>query len=164
MELCFEDECSIDLQLDYVAKAKEVIEAVLDFEAIPYEVEVELLLTDNQEIQVYNKEHRGIDKPTDVLSFPMLEFSEIGNYEFLEEAEHFFNPDNGFLPLGTMIISKEKVQAQAKEYEHAIEREYAFLIVHSMLHLLGYDHINEDERLQMEERQKSILDNLGITR
>jgi len=164
MELYFEDECSIDLQLDYVAKAKEVIEAVLDFAAIPYEVEVELLLTDNQEIQVYNKEHRGIDKPTDVLSFPMLEFSEIGNYDFLEEAEHFFNPDNGFLPLGTMIISKEKVQAQAKEYEHAIEREYAFLIVHSMLHLLGYDHINEDERLQMEERQKSILDNLGITR
>ena len=164
MELYFEDECSIDLQLNYIQKAKEVIEAVLRLEGVPYEVEIELLLTDNSSIRVYNKEHRDIDTPTDVLSFPMIEFVEIGQYDFLEKNDSWFNPENGFLPLGTIILSKEKVISQSKEYEHSIEREYAFLIAHSMLHLLGYDHIDNDERLRMEKRQREILDSLGITR
>jgi metalloprotein, YbeY/UPF0054 family len=164
MELLFEDEYDLDLELDYVEEAKKVIEAVLQSEEVPYEVEVELLLTNNANIQLYNKEHRGIDTPTDVLSFPMIEFPKIGAFDFLEENDYFFNPDTGLLPLGTILISKEKVVTQASEYQHSIQREYAFLIAHSMLHLLGYDHMDKESCEQMEERQKMILDSIGITR
>ena len=123
-----------------------------------------LLLTMNKEIQEMNAEFRHIDRATDVLSFPMIDYEKAGEFAFLEEDDSYFNCDTGELMLGDIVISKEKVIAQAEEYGHTIKREYAFLIAHSMLHLLGYDHMEEQERLEMERKQKEILEQLGITR
>ena len=164
MRIYLEDEGELDLPLNYLELANEVGEAVLDHEKCPYEAQVELLLTMDNEIHAINKEFREIDRATDVLSFPMIEYDEAGKFDFLEEAEDCFDPDSGELMLGNIVISKEKVISQAEEYGHSIKREYAFLIAHSMLHLLGYDHIEADERVIMEEKQRVILEELGITR
>ena len=118
----------------------------------------------NDEIQEMNRNFRSIDRSTDVLSFPMIDYEEAGNFDFLEDVMDAFHPDSGELMLGDIVISKEKVIAQAEEYGHSIEREYAFLIAHSMLHLFGYDHMEEDERIIMEQKQKEILKNLQILR
>ena len=164
MRIFLEDESDIDLGLDYQAVAEEVSEAVLDYEGCPYESQIELLLTTNDEIHNINKEFREIDRATDVLSFPMIDFETPGDFDFLEEDETSFDPETGELMLGNIVISKEKVIEQAEEYGHSLKREYAFLIAHSMLHLLGYDHMVDDERIVMENKQKEILNNLGITR
>lgn len=164
MRIYLEDEGSLDLALDYLALTDKVAEAVLDLEACPYESQVELLLTMNDEIHEMNQEFRGIDRATDVLSFPMIDYEEAGNFDFLEQAADCFDPETGELMLGNIVISKEKVVEQAEEYGHSIEREFAFLVAHSMLHLLGYDHMEEEERNVMEEKQRQVLDGLGITR
>lgn len=164
MRIYLEDEGSLDLDLDYLALTDKVAEAVLDMEECPYESQVELLLTMNDEIHEMNQEFRGIDRATDVLSFPMIDYEEAGNFEFLENATGYFDPETGELMLGNIVISKEKVVEQAQEYGHSVEREFAFLVAHSMLHLLGYDHIEEEERKIMEEKQRQVLDGLGITR
>ena len=137
---------------------------MLDYEECPYEAEVSLLLTMNDEIQKMNAEFREIDRATDVLSFPMVDYEKAGEFDFLEEADEYFHPESGELMLGDIVISKEKVIAQAEEYGHSEKREYAFLIAHSMLHLLGYDHMEEEERLCMEAKQKDILNGLNIIR
>ena len=164
MTLFFEEEGDLSLPLSCEELASKVIEASLDYVECPYDVEVNLLLTMNQEIHQMNMEFRQIDRPTDVLSFPMVDYEEAGNFDFLEEADEYFHPESGELMLGDIVISKEKVIAQAEEYGHSIEREYAFLIAHSMLHLFGYDHMEEEERIEMEAKQKDILDNLKILR
>lgn len=164
MTVYFEEEGELKLELDCKEIANTVVEGVLDYENCPYESEVNLLLTMNKEIQEMNAEFRQIDKATDVLSFPMIDFETIGDFDFLEEDDSYFNCDTGEMMLGDIVISKEKVIAQAEEYGHTIKREYAFLIAHSMLHLLGYDHMEEQERLEMEKKQKEILEQLGITR
>lgn len=164
MTVYFEEEGELKLELDCKEIANTVVEGVLDYENCPYEAEVNLLLTMNKEIQEMNAEFRQIDKATDVLSFPMIDFETIGEFDFLEEDDSYFNCDTGEMMLGDIVISKEKVIAQAEEYGHTIKREYAFLIAHSMLHLLGYDHMEEQERLEMEKKQKEILEQLGITR
>lgn len=164
MTVYFEEEGELKLELDCKNIANTVVEGVLDYENCPYEAEVNLLLTMNKEIQEMNAEFRQIDKATDVLSFPMIDFETIGDFDFLEEDDSYFNCDTGEMMLGDIVISKEKVIAQAEEYGHTIKREYAFLIAHSMLHLLGYDHMEEQERLEMEKKQKEILEQLGITR
>ena len=99
-----------------------------------------------------------------VLSFPMVDYEEAGNFDFLEEADEYFHPESGELMLGDIVISKEKDFSQAEEYGHSIEREYAFLIAHSMLHLFGFDHMEEEERIEMEKKQKAILEQLKILR
>ena len=164
MTLFFEEEGELTLPLPCEELASKVIEASLDYVECPYDVEVNLLLTMNQEIHQMNMDFRQIDRPTDVLSFPMVDYEEAGNFDFLEEADEYFHPESGELMLGDIVISKEKVIAQAEEYGHSIEREYAFLIAHSMLHLFGYDHMEEEERIEMEAKQKDILENLNILR
>lgn len=164
MRIYLENEEGPELSLDYMGIARLVTEGVLDYENCPYESQVELLLTDNEEIQRINNEFRGIDRPTDVLSFPMIEYSKPSDFSTLEDDDSNFDPETGELILGNIVISKEKVLSQAEEYGHSVKREYAFLIAHSMLHLLGYDHMEEDERLIMEEKQRNILDKLGIER
>lgn len=164
MTIYFEEEGELKLDLECETLAETVVEGVLDYEKCPYEVEVNLLLTMNKEIQEMNAEFRHIDRATDVLSFPMIDYEKAGEFAFLEEDDSYFNCDTGELMLGDIVISKEKVIAQAEEYGHTIKREYAFLIAHSMLHLLGYDHMEEQERLEMERKQKEILEQLGITR
>jgi len=164
MTLIFEEEGDLKLDLPCEELATKVIEAALDYEECPYEVEVNLLLTMNNEIQEMNQNFRQIDRPTDVLSFPMIDYEEAGNFDFLEDVMDAFHPESGELMLGDIVISKEKVISQAEEYGHSVEREYAFLIVHSMLHLFGYDHIEEDERMVMEAKQKEIMEQLKILR
>lgn len=164
MRIFLENEGDLDLSLNYLELAEEVAEAVLDYEQCPYESQIELLLTDNEEIQRINQEFREIDRPTDVLSFPMVDFETPAEYDFLEDDDSCFDPETGELMLGNIVISKEKVISQAEEYGHSVKREYAFLIAHSMLHLLGYDHMEEEERAVMEGKQREILKQLGIER
>ena len=164
MTLIFEEEGELKLDLPCEELATKVIEAALDYEECPYEVEVNLLLTMNDEIQEMNQNFRQIDRATDVLSFPMIDYEEAGNFDFLEDVMDAFHPEFGELMLGDIVISKEKVISQAEEYGHSIEREYAFLIAHSMLHLFGYDHMEEEERIVMESKQKEILEQLQILR
>ena len=150
---------------DYETVIKNVIEAALDYEKCPYEVQVYVLLTDNEEIHQINREHRQIDRPTDVLSFPMLSYATPGDFSFLEEEnDDDFNPDTGEAILGDIIISVDKVKEQAESFGHSEEREFAFLIVHSMLHLFGYDHMEPDEAAVMEAKQRQILEEMNITR
>ena len=138
---------------------------VLDMEQCPYEACVNLLVTDNEGIREFNKQHRDIDKPTDVLSFPNVYFEIPGDFSYADEAEFdCFDPDSGELILGDIIISAEKVRIQAESYGHSEKREFAFLVAHSMLHLCGYDHMTEAEAAIMEHKQDEALNALGITR
>lgn len=146
--------------------AQLVVDAVLDYEECPYEAEVNLLLTDNENICEMNRNFRQIDRPTDVLSFPMQEFETPGDFSIFEneDAEDAFNPETGELMLGDIVISGEKVLEQAEAYGHTTRREFAFLVAHSMLHLFGYDHMEDEERLVMEQKQREILEQIKITR
>mgnify|MGYP000354497026 CR=1 FL=1 len=165
MTLYFEEEGGIKLPLECETLAKKVVEEALDYVNCPYEAQVNLLLTENEQIHEMNREFRGIDRATDVLSFPMLSYETPGDFSFLsDENEDDFNPDTGEVMLGDIIISVDKVKEQALEYGHSEKREFAFLITHSMLHLFGYDHMEADEAAIMEEHQRKILDALGITR
>lgn len=136
----------------------EAIDKSLDFLEFDYDVDVTITTTTNDEIQLINKDHRHIDKATDVLSFPMIEWPTPCDYDYLE-ANMFtnINPDTECVVLGDIVLSMDKVKSQALEYGHSIEREYVFLIVHSMLHLFGYDHMVESEEQQMINMQKNIL-------
>ncbi len=122
-------------------------------------------LTDNDGIHEINKMYRQIDRPTDVLSFPMLSYEAPGDFSKLEDDyDDNFNPDTGEIMLGDIVISVDKVLEQAESYGHTPRREYAFLIVHSMLHLFGYDHMTPEEAVQMEAKQRQILEEMNITR
>lgn len=160
----YEEEGGIRLPFDPEPVARTVIEEALEYEGCPFEAEVNLLLTTDEEIHAMNREFRQIDAPTDVLSFPMLEYQVPGDFSGFEEAEDAFNPESGELLLGDIVISKDKVLRQAEEYGHSPKREFAFLIAHSMLHLFGYDHMEEDEHLVMEQKQREILEHVGILR
>ena len=131
----------------------------------PYECEVSVTLTDNEGIHEINMSERSIDSPTDVLSFPMLDFDSPGDLSYVEKyPQDYFNPESGELLLGDIVISLEKVASQAEEYGHSQKREIAFLVAHSCLHLFGYDHIDDREREEMEELQNNILNMKGYTR
>ena len=165
MTITIENEASKKLPFDYKALIERVVMGCMDYEKCPYEAEVNVLLTNNEEIHKINKEYRGIDRPTDVLSFPMIEYEEPGDFSVIdEESAEAFNPESGELMLGDIVISKEKVLSQAEEYGHLPKREYAFLIAHSMLHLFGYDHMVDEERVVMEAKQKEIMEKVGIFR
>lgn len=164
MTIEFEKEYDKDLGINYEEIADKVINAALDYEECPYEAEVSLTLVDNNRIHDINKEFRDIDRPTDVLSFPMVEYDDAGEFAFLEDEDDCFNPETGELMLGDIIISLDKVEEQSIAYGHSFTREYAFLIAHSMLHLMGYDHMTDDDASIMEAKQRAILDNLNITR
>lgn len=139
-----------------------VIPSALAYEGVSVPCEVDVLLTDDAGIQGINLEQRGVDAPTDVLSFPMFEFLP-GEPPAEGTAER--DPDTGLLPLGDMVLSVERAEAQAEEYGHSVERELCYLAVHSVLHLLGYDHMDEGpQKAQMRAREEEILNGLGITR
>ena len=142
-----------------------VMEEVLESEGCPYEAQVNLLVTDNEGIRNYNREHRNIDQPTDVLSFPMIPFEKEADFSIVEEDEaEYFDPESGELILGDIIISADKVTEQALKYGHCEKREFAFLTAHSLLHLCGYDHMEEEEAKVMEQKQEAVLLKLGILR
>lgn len=164
MSLFIEEEGNGRLPFDTEEVARRVIEAALECEECPYEAEVNLLLTSDEEIREMNRTYRQIDRATDVLSFPMVEYDSPGDFSGLEERTDIFHPETGELVLGDIVISKDRVLAQAEEYGHTPLREYAFLIAHSMLHLFGYDHMEEGEREAMEERQRVIMEKINILR
>lgn len=165
MTFCVENEIDAELPFDIEKIVKMVIEATLDTEKCPYEVEINVLLTDNNGIQEFNREYRGIDRETDVLSFPNVDYNEPANYENVEQEQaDYFNPDSQELMLGDIIISVDRVYEQAEQYGHSVLREFSFLVAHSMLHLLGYDHMVPEEAAVMEEKQEAILKILKITR
>lgn len=165
MSLFIEEEGEIRLPFDIKETAESVVSAALEVEQCPYEAEVNLLLTTDEEIHRMNLEFRQIDRPTDVLSFPMIEYGRPGDFSGIdEERDDIFNPESGELLLGDIVISKNKVLSQAEQYGHEPKREYAFLIAHSMLHLFGYDHMEEEERYMMEERQRIIMQKVNILR
>lgn len=142
-----------------------VAEAVLDQEGCPYEIQVSLILTDDEQIRIMNRESRGIDKSTDVLSFPNIEFNVPSNFEMVEEHEaDYIDPETREVILGDIIISVDKVKSQARDYGHSEKREFAFLVAHSMYHLCGYDHMTEEDEKVMFEKQELLLTYLGITR
>lgn len=137
---------------------KKCAEAVLSYEECDFDAEISVTIVDEGEIKNLNREYRGKDSVTDVLSFPMMEFE----YEMIFD-ECDFDGDN--VVLGDIVICAKRAKQQAEEFGHSVEREFAFLTVHSMLHLLGYDHEHsEDMEQEMFKRQEEILDKMGITR
>lgn len=165
MTFCVENETNQELPFDVDDIVNKVIERALEQEECPYEACVSVTLTDNEGIHAMNKEFRDIDRPTDVLSFPNVDYEAPADFSGIEDyIEDYFDPETGELCLGDIVVSIDKVYEQAQEYGHAPLREFAFLIAHSMLHLLGYDHMNADEAKIMETKQEEILTSLGITR
>ena len=136
------------------------IETTLAAENITVPCEINVMVTDDKGIHSINLASRQIDRPTDVLSFPMFEL-EPGEHPDAEDAD----PATGLIPLGDMVISLERATAQAEEYGHSVQRELSYLTVHSVLHLLGYDHMDEGPmKAQMRAREEEILGQLGIGR
>ena len=138
------------------------IKAALAAEGVTVPCEINILVTDDQGIRVINQTTRGIDKETDVLSFPMFQF-EPGR--FPEDVSELMDPPTGLLPLGDMAISLERAKDQAKRFGNSLKREVGYLTIHSILHLLGYDHLDEGEqKRQMRIREEIIAEELGLLR
>ena len=144
------------------ALLRKVIPAALEAEGVAVPCAVEVLLTDDEGIREINREQRDVDRATDVLSVPMFELTP-GAPPAPGRAD--LDPDSGLLPLGDMVLSVERAAAQGEEYGHGVQREMAYLCVHSVLHLLGYDHMDDGpQKAQMRAREENILGKLGITR
>ena len=142
------------------ALIRKTIRAALEAEGVTVPCEVDVMLTDDAGIHAVNLEMRGVDRPTDVLSFPAFDLRP-GEVPAEEDAD----PATGLVPLGDMCLSMERVKAQAAEYGHSNRRELAYLVTHSVLHLLGYDHLDEgEEKALMRAHEDVIMDKLGITR
>ena len=150
MAIHIEYETELPLGIDAAPIIEKVIDMALEIHECPYAAEVNVILTDNASIAAINEEYRNLAKPTDVLSFPMIAYDTPGDFSIVEEMaeEDCFDP----------------VIEQAEAYGHSRERELGFLTAHSMLHLFGYDHMEEDERIDMEEKQEAILARLGLYR
>lgn len=165
MTIYLENETEVQFDFDLNKTAESVVEKVLETENCPYEATVNILLTDNGGIRQFNRDFREIDSPTDVLSFPNIAYESPADFRHVEDmAADCFEPDTGELMLGDIIISVDRVKEQATAYGHSERREYAFLIAHSMLHLLGYDHMTKEEAAVMEDKQEKALQALHITR
>lgn len=164
MTVVVENESGQEFDFPYVQLAEDVVNAAMDAEDFPYEAEVNVLLVNREEIHRINLEQRQIDAPTDVLSFPLIAYPAAGDFSKVEEDSDNFNPDTGEALLGDIILCVDKIKEQAAEYGHSERREYAFLILHSMLHLFGYDHMTEQEAAIMEQKQRNILEDMQIFR
>ncbi len=165
MTITIENETEYKADFNLEDEIKRTVIACRDYLSLDDEIEVSVLLTDNESIHELNRENRGIDRPTDVLSFPLLTFEKAGDPDTIKDEEcDIFNPDTGDMMLGDIVISVDKVREQAKEYGHSEKRELLFLVAHSMLHLYGFDHMEDDEREEMERMQREILDSIGVSR
>ena len=139
------------------------IQGTLKAEGVTVPCEINVLITDDAGIRTVNRESRNVDSPTDVLSFPMFTFTP---GKLPEDFSEYLDPETGLCPLGDMCISLERAQAQAAEFGHSLRREVGYLTIHSMLHLLGYDHLDEGpQKRQMREREERIASSIpGMTR
>lgn len=143
-----------------------IIEYALEEEEVNIDTEVSVIFIDNDEIKKINKEQRNIDNVTDVLSFPMLEYPRGKVYKEVYKDNNFAVADlnEGKLVLGDIVLSLEKAKEQSEEYGHSLLREVCYLTIHSVLHLLGYDHMEEEEKSIMRKREEEILERFNITR
>lgn len=165
MTFYVENETERDFGFEIEPVIEDVVKMALKLEKCPYEAEVNVLITSKEQIRIYNKEYRGIDKETDVLSFPGVSYDAPADFSIAAaNTNDYFNPDTEELMLGDIILCADKVFEQAEEFGHSVLREFSFLIAHSMLHLLGYDHIEPDDEEQMLTRQRLIMEALHITR
>ncbi len=164
MRLFLDNDTDVIMNFDYEDTARAVIEEALKMLDCPLDLEVSILLTDNETIRIYNRDTRDIDSPTDVLSYPGLEYDRPGAFSTEGVLADCTDPETGLINLGEMIISLDKVVSQAVQYGHSKKREFAFLVAHSILHLCGFDHETEEEAKEMFGLQDEILDHLGITR
>lgn len=166
MTFYVENETEEILPFDAEDLIKTLTLAVMNKLDNPYEdYSLNVTFTDDKEIREINKEYRDMDKSTDVLSFPAIDFEVPGDFSFIAEDDaDYFDMDTDELILGDIMISLEHAHAQAEEYGHSFRREIAFLITHSLLHLSGFDHMTDEERTEMEALQDEILNTLGITR
>ena len=154
-------ELELEEEITFAPLLEKVISFALDAEGVKTPCEVDVLITDDENIHQINLEQRDIDRATDVLSFPMFEY--VPGEPPIDDSDA--DPATGLTPLGDMVISLERCRAQAKEFGHSEERELCYLAVHSTLHLLGYDHMDEGpQKAQMRGREEAILNALGITR
>lgn len=138
------------------------IRAVLLLEQVPFRCKVSVTVTDNETIRAINREHRGIDAATDVLSFPLLDWHD-GKGAL--PARWDYDPDSHCVELGDVVLSYERAAAQAEQFGHSVERECGYLTVHSALHLLGYDHVDDAARRRnMRRREEAVMTALGLPR
>ncbi|MEE3467293.1 MAG: rRNA maturation RNase YbeY [Eubacterium sp.] len=165
MSLFYENTTEVSFVFDEETLIHKLLTHTMSDLKCPYEVSVDVTVVDEDEIQRLNREFREMDRVTDVLSFPMNEFDAEGCFEGEAfEASMEVDPETEELLLGDVILCAQKVKSQADEYGHSEEREFAFLVVHSLLHLCGYDHIDDADRQRMEAKQSEILDELNINR
>ena len=156
----------IEVNEELVNIINEVCEKALRAEEVNIPYQISLLFVDNEEIRDINRETRGIDKATDVLSFPMLNYPKDKVFKEVYKDTKFneIYLDGDELVLGDMVLSLERAKEQSIEYNHSFNREVCYLVVHSILHLLGYDHMEDEEKKRMRKREEEILGNLNITR
>ena len=165
MSIFIENELETDIPEDYKIIVEDIVEASIEYLECPYECEVNIIFTDNDGIREINNLHRGIDAPTDVLSFPMCQFGSTIDYDSLDASPlEYFNQDTGELMLGDIILNIDRINSQAEEYGHSFKRELSYMVVHSFYHLMGYDHMEEDEKKVMRQKEEFILDKLQILR
>lgn len=165
MILDFTNEKELAIPENFEQTAEKIADAVLRSEKCPYTAEVSLTIVDDEEIREMNRSYREIDRVTDVLSFPMIDFGTPADFSILSEGDpEQFDPDTGALTLGDVVISSPQAFRQAEAYGHSALREFSFLFAHSMYHLIGYDHMTPEEAAVMEKKQSALLDSLGITR
>jgi len=156
----------LEVTEDLINKITEVSKFALKEEGVTEEYQISLLFVDNEEIRQINKETRNIDRETDVLSFPMLDFENGKVYKDMYIGFEFDETykDGNELVLGDMVLSLEKAKEQSIEFEHSYEREVCYLVIHSILHLLGYDHMIEEDKVKMRSREEEILKKFNIER
>lgn len=159
----------INIRDDIYDILEQAVKLAVEMEKLKSNVEVSIILIDNQQIRELNRDFRGVDKETDVLSFPAIEYeysdTDEQNWDdMMDQLTEDTNFDSGDLILGDIAISVEKAAQQAEEYGHSFYREVAFLAVHGMFHLLGYDHENEDDARIMRRKEEAVLSALGLTR
>ena len=156
----------IEVTEEFINIINEVCDYTLKEEGVTIQYQISLLFVDNKEIREINRDNRGIDNATDVLSFPMLEYPKNKVFKDVYKDNKFSEVylDGDELVLGDMVLSLERAKEQSIEYNHSFNREVCYLVVHSILHLLGYDHMEDEEKKVMRKREEEILGKLNITR
>ena len=165
MTIYLEDMGEVNFPFEPEEQIEKLAAFVTDFVKCPYEPEISVTLVTKEEIHELNRTHRNVDRPTDVLSFPMMEYDAPADFSGEKFCKTLtVSPESEEMMLGDIVLCSEVVCEQAEEYGHSLLREFSFLVVHSLLHLFGYDHMEEDEAKVMEAKQEQVLASLGITR
>lgn len=156
---------AFEFNIEFEMLIIKAVDTALRFEEFNYNYEISVVITDNAGIRILNNQYRNIDRETDVLSFPMIQFNNShSDKQIFQISDEEINPETGNVMLGDIVISIQKAYEQAEEYGHSIERELAFLTVHSTLHLLGYDHMAAEEEKTMINKQEMILSSINLSR